>query len=193
MVRRRRLSPEEHALWAKVIATAEPITEKPESAPAILPERPAPLEATASPAALWVARPHRVQPRVTVDLANGADATKVNPHMDRRRFEKLRRGRMLPEARLDLHGMTRDDAHGALIAFILDAHARGLRLVLVITGKGRPGREDDLAPHRQGVLRHSVPHWLNAPPLHARVLQIAPAHARHGGTGALYVYLRRLR
>lgn len=113
--------------------------------------------------------------------------------MDRRRFEKLRRGRFDPEARLDLHGMTRDAAHGALTAFVLDAHARGLRLVLVITGKGRPGRMEDLAPHRHGILRHAVPHWLAAPPLHGRVLQVAPAHARHGGGGALYVYLRRLR
>lgn len=193
MARRRQLSPEEQALWAQVTGTAEPLANNPASLPAVMPEQPVPLAGSASRAALLVARTPRAEPRVTADLAADAFAATVHPHMDRRRFEKLRRGRMLPEARLDLHGMTRDAAHGALIAFILDAHARGLRLVLVITGKGRPGREDDIAPHRHGVLRHAVPHWLAAPPLNARVLQIAQAHARHGGTGALYVYLRRLR
>ena len=112
--------------------------------------------------------------------------------MDRRRFEKLRRGRLEPEARLDLHGMTSERAHAALTGFILGAHARDLRLVLVITGKGRP---DDAAirPRRHGILRHSLPHWLAAPPLVGRILQVAPAHQRHGGAGAFYVYLRRRR
>jgi DNA-nicking Smr family endonuclease len=112
--------------------------------------------------------------------------------MDRRRLEKLRRGRVDPEARIDLHGMTSERAHAALNDFILSAHARGLRLVLVITGKGRA----DDAPHqprRHGILRHSVPHWLAAPPLGGRVLQVLSAHQRHGGDGALYVYLRRWR
>ncbi len=75
--------------------------------------------------------------------------------------------------------------------FILAAHAEGVRLVLVITGKGRPGDADAHAPQRQGILRHSLPHWLAAPPLVGRVLQIVPAHQRHGGGGAYYVYLRR--
>ena len=113
--------------------------------------------------------------------------------MDRRRFDKLRRGRLQPEARLDLHGMTSERAYRALVAFILAAHATGLRLVLVITGKGRPGELDALAPQRHGVLRHSLPHWLSAPLLASKVLQVAPAHVRHGGAGAYYVYLRRQR
>jgi DNA-nicking Smr family endonuclease len=132
---------------------------------------------------------------VTLDLAPDphGQLERARPHMDRRRFEKLRRGKVEPEARLDLHGMTSERAHGALTAFILAAHASGLRLVLVITGKGRPGEADAPAPHRQGILRHHVPHWLAAPPLVGRVLQVAPAHQRHGGGGAYYVYLRRQR
>ena len=108
--------------------------------------------------------------------------------MDLRRFERLRRGRLAPEARLDLHGMTLERAHAALTGFVLDADARELRLLLVITGKGR---EPDAAawPQRHGMLRHSVPHWLAAPPLAGRILQVAPAHQRHGGGGAYYVYL----
>lgn len=113
--------------------------------------------------------------------------------MDSGRFDKLRRGRLTPEARLDLHGMTLDRAHGALNAFIRSASADGLRLVLVITGKGRPEAGGELGLQRPGALRHGVPHWLSMPPLAAHVLQVAPAHARHGGGGAFYVYLRRRR
>jgi len=97
--------------------------------------------------------------------------------MDRRRFDKLRRGRIEPEARVDLHGMTSERAHAALVAFILAAHADGLRLVLVITDKGRPD-EYAMQPHRHGILRHSLPHWLAAPPLTGRVLQLPPPHQR---------------
>jgi DNA-nicking Smr family endonuclease len=113
--------------------------------------------------------------------------------MDQRRFEKLRRGRLDPEARLDLHGMSLERAHAALTGFVTAAHVEGLRLVLVITGKGREGDAGALAPHRRGALRHAVPHWLAAPPLLGRVLEIVPAHVRHGGGGAYYVYLRRAR
>jgi DNA-nicking Smr family endonuclease len=113
--------------------------------------------------------------------------------MDRRRLDRLRRGRLEPEARLDLHGMDSARAHVRLSDFILGAHADGLRLVLVITGKGRADEGDGIMPRRSGILRHSLPHWLAAPPLVARILQVAPAHARHGGAGAFYVYLRRSR
>ena len=66
-------------------------------------------------------------------------------------------------------------------------------LVLVITGKGRPGQDEGPAPLRQGVLRRQVPVWLAQPPLGPLVLQVAEAHVRHGGAGARYVYLRRQR
>ena len=86
--------------------------------------------------------------------------------------------------------MTSENAHARLIGFIQSAHANGLRLVLVITGKGRADAEA-IQPRRHGVLRHSLPHWLAAPPLAGRVLQVASAHQKHGGGGAFYVYLRR--
>lgn len=192
---RRRLSPEEAELWRKVAATASPLrVDAPLSAP-IAPARPA--TAHTAPTSPPIPSSARATARgaVNVDLAPDPHAAlgRAQPHMDRRRFDKLRRGRLEPEARLDLHGMTADRAHPALNAFILAAHATGLRLVLVITGKGRAGAPDALAPHRHGVLRHSLPHWLTAPPLASKVLQVAPAHVRHGGAGAYYVYLRRRR
>lgn len=205
---RRRLTPEEEALWARVAATASPMrVQAPTDAftPSLPdPGDPPPADPPSrAPGPVAVPKPNiratiprrREPPRVTLDLAPDPPAAhdRAHPHMDRRRFEKLRRGRLAPEARLDLHGMTSERAHGALVAFILAAHGTGLRLVLVITGKGREGDADAHAPHRHGVLRHSLPHWLNAPPLAGRVLQLAPAHQSHGGGGAFYVYLRRIR
>ncbi|MEO1000259.1 MAG: Smr/MutS family protein [Pseudomonadota bacterium] len=111
--------------------------------------------------------------------------------MDRRKAERLRRGRMEPEARLDLHGMTADRAHRALGGFLLRSHAAGHRLVLVITGKGRRSHEEGPMPRPTGVLRHALPHWLAEPGLRPLILSVTPAHHRHGGGGAWYVYLRR--
>ena len=113
--------------------------------------------------------------------------------MDAKTHKRMKQGRLQPEARLDLHGMTLAGAHPALIGFVLSSQAAGMRLVLVITGKGRGGGDDPgLLPRRPGALRHQVPHWLQMPPLSGAVQQVTPAHHRHGGEGAYYVYLRRI-
>ena len=107
----------------------------------------------------------------------------------------LRRGLIEPDARIDLHGMTQSAAHRTLFAWLAAAHARGFRLVLVITGKGNPKNGDD-APwmtSSHGVLKQMVPRWLNEPELAALTAAVTPAHAKHGGGGALYVYLRKMR
>lgn len=200
--RRRGLTEGERALWQQVAASARPLHPASAADPAAAtapepPPRDPPPDrgfdrAALPPAGRLAAR--AAVPGVTLDLMPDPHHAldRAHPHMDRRRFESLRRGRMDPEARLDLHGMTAERAHGALTSFILGAHATGLRLVLVITGKGR-APEEGYFPARYGVLRHNVPHWLAAPPLGPRVLQVAPAHRRHGGGGAYYVYLRRQR
>ncbi|KIN62837.1 Smr domain protein [Sulfitobacter noctilucicola] len=113
--------------------------------------------------------------------------------MDQKAFGKLKRGKLRPEGRIDLHGMTLDRAHPALTRFILSSHKSGKRLVLVITGKGKQRDEGGPIPVRFGVLRHQVPQWLAMPPLSAAVLQVSQAHISHGGGGAYYVYLRRVR
>jgi DNA-nicking Smr family endonuclease len=113
--------------------------------------------------------------------------------MDSKAFTKLKRGKLSPEGRIDLHGMTLDRAHPALTRFILNAHKSGKRLVLVITGKGKMRDEGGPIPVRHGVLRHQVPQWLAMPPLASAVLQVSQAHISHGGGGAYYVYLRRQR
>ena len=111
--------------------------------------------------------------------------------MDYRLHKAMTRGKLTPEARLDLHGMTLNEAHAELNHFILGAQARGKRMVLVITGKGKPDEDIGPIPRFRGLLRHQVPQWLTQAPLGGVVMQVVPAHLRHGGMGALYVYLRR--
>jgi len=105
--------------------------------------------------------------------------------IDRRLKQRLARGQIEIDARLDLHGRTLSEAHAALLRFLHRAQGEGARTVLVITGKG-----GDLSAGR-GVLRRQVPLWLALPELRAHVLAVEEAHAAHGGGGALYVRLRR--
>jgi DNA-nicking Smr family endonuclease len=192
---RRSLTREERALWDRVVATASTLKPGETSLPAAPPPRPVKTPKPSAVGSPQPVMPRPAPPAISVDLSPDPHAGLRGraPRMDRGRYEKLRRGRLEPEARLDLHGMTAERAHAALTRFVLSAHAEGLRLVLVITGKGRDGAEHVIAPHRHGILRHSVPHWLAAPPLVTRVLDLAPAHQRHGGGGAYYIYLRRQR
>lgn len=130
---------------------------------------------------------HDVLPRVREQVA--ADPVS----MDQKTFGRLKRGKLKPEGKLDLHGMTLDQAHPALTRFILSAHSSGKRLVLIVTGKGKHRDDGGPIPTRMGVLRHNVPAWLGQAPLAQAVLQVTEAHLRHGGGGAYYVYLRRQR
>ena len=106
--------------------------------------------------------------------------------IDRRTNDRLRRGQMPVEARLDLHGMTQADAHAALIRFVGSGRQRGLRCVLVITGRGSPDAREE-----RGVLKRMFPRWLATAPLRDHVLSYAQARQRDGGGGAFYVLLRR--
>ena len=122
-------------------------------------------------------------------------APKPSLHMDKKAYDRLKRGKLKPQGRIDLHGMTMDQAQPALIAFIMSSYAKDRRLVLVITGKGQGKDREDVGPipERPGILRRNVPHWLQTPPMAQVVLQVTEAHGRHGGGGAYYVYLRRRR
>ena len=134
-------------------------------------------------------KPH--PPQHERDLSARLANAPVN--MDSKSFGKMKRGKLVPEARIDLHGMTMAQAHPELLAFILGSHALGRRLVLVITGKGKDRDDGGPIPTRNGVLRHQVPQWMAMPPLAQAILQVTPAHLKHGGHGAYYVYLRRSR
>lgn len=195
---RRRIQPEELELWQRVARSTQRLApEPPERATPLAKTRKAPLaqppkvplpEGFAIGQLAGRATPgHDVLPGISDRVASAP----VN--MDKKTFQRLRRGSLRPEARIDLHGMTLERAKPALTGFILRAHAAGLRLVLVVTGKGKERDTGGPIPLRQGVLRHAVPEWLGLAPLAGLVLQITEAHQRHGGGGAYYVYLRRQR
>ncbi len=192
--KRKGLSPEDEELWYRVARTAVPLHRQPVARlPGAKPTPALKKPEAAVPNDLFLtAQQMAAQTRVMLQPSI-EDAIAAHPlRMDHRAFRKMKRGKSEPEARIDLHGMTLAEAHPALIAFILRAQASGTRLVLVITGKGRSSGDGGPIPQRVGALRHQVPHWLHSPPLVAAVQQIAPAHQRHGGGGAYYVYLRRL-
>jgi DNA-nicking Smr family endonuclease len=113
-------------------------------------------------------------------------AAGVSADVDARTLDRLRRGRLQPEARLDLHGLTQDKAHRALDRFISRARSSNMRCIIIITGKGRVSEGG-------GVLRNQVPQWLNAPGIRPGILAFSPAQPRDGGAGALYVLLRKQR
>lgn len=192
----RHLSPDERALWDMVAGKTTPLD----------PSRP--KEPVPDPIASPKQKPQQERDMIR-DFMVGANADPKRPNdilkpvgarlsaapvnMDAKSYGKMTRGKLKPEGRLDLHGMTLAEAHPELVAFILGAQAVGKRLVLVITGKGKDRDEGYAIPVRNGVLRHQVPQWLALPPMAQAILQVTPAHVRHGGHGAYYVYLRRSR
>jgi DNA-nicking Smr family endonuclease len=188
------LKDEDRALWEHVTRDAKPLAkrEPPPARPAA-PEAPV---ANPEPKIKKDARPARPLPRPPSRPLPAAPAKRTESALehgraagvDRRRTERLRRGRLPVEAKLDLHGYTQDQAHSALDRFLGEVQARGLRCVLVITGKGTT-TEDTLGAG--GVLRSQVPRWLNEPANRARVLAFDYAQPKHGGLGAIYVLLRR--
>ena len=130
--------------------------------------------------------------------------TKVPPPLtglDRKLEQKLARGRIEPDTKIDLHGHTRVSAEETLYQFLTNARGRGQRCALVVTGKGDTGlaqhtlhgREYYHTPERRTVLREALTGWMHESRFRALVAGFQPAHPRHGGGGAFYVWLRRIR
>ncbi|MGR3792678.1 Smr/MutS family protein [Vannielia sp. SX4] len=184
----KRLSAEDEALWRKVVENATPMAKnRPKLKPVDKPQHEYEPRSEFTPRAFSVGE--RAQPRHQIQ-----NTAPPPPAMDRKAFNRMKRGKLKPEGRIDLHGMTLAEAQPRLMKFIHSAHADGKRLVLVITGKGRTKPDDEgPIPSRPGVLRRQVPDWLTRPPLASLVLEVTPANLRHGGDGAFYVYLRRTR
>ena len=119
------------------------------------------------------------------------DYTSPTLNMDSKLHNKLRQGKLRPESKLDLHGLNLAQAQPILTKFVLNAHSRGLRLILIITGKGKNSEDNDVIPRRKGILKEAVPNWLAMEPLSSKILQTTNAHVKHGGGGAFYIYLKR--
>ena len=189
----RKLRSEEWELWRRVADTAIPIQ---------------PLFHMGQQGLAKVRNTDKKPPRINIEIKDfkigqtlrqaietkGVEAPKKKHHkMDAKAFGKLTRGKTRPEAVLDLHGMTLVEAQPALHNFILGSAQLDRRLVLVITGKGRPKVDYGPIPVRHGVLRENVPIWLRQLPLSSVILDVTTAHQRHGGGGAIYVYLKKKR
>jgi DNA-nicking Smr family endonuclease len=171
----RQVSEEELRLWRGVVRDARPLREEP--AP-VAPEPPSPP--TLDPE---LARDRFVPAHSPPQRGLALDPARP-VGLDRRNWQRLKRGQLPIEARLDLHGATQEAAHRRLVQFVADAERRGLRCVLVVTGKGQAGG---------GILRHMVPRWLGESGVRERLIAYTPAQRHHGGSGALYLLIRRPR
>ncbi len=189
---------EELELWAKVTRHDAPLARQQlavrhepadENAAAAIPAKPieSPSMDKAAPA----------QPAVKPSgkALNGFAEPPPPQPFDYRAAKRIARGQREIDARLDLHGMRQSDAHAALSQFLARCQADGLRHVLIITGKGaspEPGAYRDFwTSEQRGVLRRLVPHWLSEPAMRAHVVSFTESHLRHGGSGALYVTIRK--
>ena len=181
----RRVRDEEAALWQRI---ARDVTPLPRGAVGLddadvpeedAPPPPPPKKVKARIRAAPKAAPAPPRPPQLPDLDPVTPAG-----LDRRTARRLKRGQLPAEARLDLHGRTQDEAHGALRSFIQESRMARRRCVLVITGKG------SVASGRGGVLRQMVPRWLNEPALRRHIIAITNAPESSGGAGALYVLLK---
>ncbi len=173
----RTLAEDERALWRAVTRSVAPLRRatrlEPEEPGASLPPEP---------------RPRPTRPASAAETQKRETGPPSLAPFGRRLKQRLSRGAETIDARIDLHGLTQNEAHLALTRFLARAQGSGARTVLVITGKG--GAERDAFAER-GVLRRQAPLWLMLPELRAIVLGFETAHVSHGGEGALYVRLRR--
>lgn len=172
---KRALRPEEAELWRRVVRHIAPYPGK---------TAPEPIDAVFLPNS--PAQPPRLEAVLPDQPASAPPPRAGAP--DRGGEKRVRRGRLEIAAQLDLHGFYQDGAHQALEIFLRRSAEAGARVVLVITGKGlRQGRGEP----QPSVLRTHLPLWLAAPHLRPLVAGYASAHAKHGGEGAFYVFLRR--
>jgi DNA-nicking Smr family endonuclease len=169
-----RLSKDDRVLWNLVARTAKPLKGK---AAVEIPDMEAETRPNPAP-----------QPQPAAAPAGAAKPKQqhVSHALDEPTLDKLSKGRLPIEGRVDLHGLTQDEAYSLLFSFLHRAHAGGIRYVLVITGKGSSSGGD-------GILRRAVPAWLSTPAFRPLVSSHDHAARNHGGSGALYIRLRRIR
>lgn len=189
MSRRRSLTPDEEALWRKVMRDVSPMRKKRPAAEKIVsgPQAKVVAPGVSPPRRHALAQESRVLPKRTEHPFAAGD-----PRLEKR----AARGRLPVDAVLDLHGHSQRTAQMTLLRFVTQAHANGARCVLVITGKGAPALSEHVhgavaGGAGRGVLRAKFADWLEEEPLRRLVSRASPAHQRHGGAGAFYIFLKR--
>ncbi|MDO8290767.1 MAG: Smr/MutS family protein [Parvibaculum sp.] len=208
----RTLSADERQLWRKVVSDARPlsggqIVAEPELmlSHSLASETSDEVDSIVRKKNISKPKPLSSIPRArrNSELLAAHQAPSVEPPplsgLDRRTAQKLSRGQIEADARIDLHGLRQDEAEATLYRFVSRSRHEGLRCVLVITGKG----ESPFARHtlhsvhfhsgsdHSGILRSALPNWLSSTRFRTEVAGFQPAHPRHGGGGAFYIWLRK--
>lgn len=196
----RSLSPDEAALWVRVMAGVRPIARRPaEPAPrttTVTPAGPAVASSGAGPAArvrpaVGAAKPGSpAKPAPTARTVRMHPATPSNT-LDGTWDRRLSRGLVSPDRTVDLHGHTLASAYDMLDAALAMAIRSGDRMILLVTGK--PPRPASERPHARGAIRAATGDWLAGSRHAAAIAAVRAAHPRHGGAGALYIVLKRSR
>jgi DNA-nicking Smr family endonuclease len=193
MSRRRSLSDEERALWTGIARSIKPLRRARRTAETSDPAPPDKHSAKSvgKSADKQPSKNELLAPRPRTTTPDEIRAEKKAPPLaplDRKLKRRVARGREPIDARLDLHGFTQTQAHMALLAFLQRAQADGVRIALVVTGKGTRKADES---HERGVLKRQVPQWLSLPQFRPLVVGYEDAHLAHGGAGALYIRVRR--
>lgn len=178
---RRRLSPEEQALWQRLARTVSPLSLRP---PPVATPEPAPVAIEPIPSAKKMKG--RVPPPRPVPAAPPPPRPGREAVLDRSWEKRIRSGALQPEASVDLHNHSLAAAHAVLGDAIDRAVRGGTRILLVITGKPRPAGDGG-----RGAIRAQIGDWLERSPHADRIASVRVAHPRHGGSGALYIIFRR--
>ncbi|MGD9663716.1 MAG: Smr/MutS family protein [Novosphingobium sp.] len=186
----RGLSPDEAAVWARLAKTITPLAGRPvPPVKSAQPPAPTPRPMQSAKVARRPASPPAPPPApAKPNLYARGPATRQG--LDSSWERKLAKASIAPDFTLDLHGTTLDGAHRRLDSGLDQARAIGARLVLVVTGKPRPTHAADRG-ERRGAIRAKILDWLASGPHASQIAAIRTAHPRHGGSGALYVVLRR--
>jgi DNA-nicking Smr family endonuclease len=178
----RPLSPGEQALWQRVAASVRALQRG-------VPKPPGDRPVAALPPPPRQAPPPPPPPGKAPVIGTAARANTLDGGWDRR----LAAGQVAPERTIDLHGCTLAQAHRRLNHALDGAVADGVRVILLITGRAPRVATSRLDLPQRGIIRASIADWLSVSPHAASIAAVRPAHARHGGAGALYVILRRVR
>jgi DNA-nicking Smr family endonuclease len=192
--RRRRLSEDEHRLWSGITRSVTPLKRKPAAPKSQSKPQPKRREAVAAAVMAGAVRGADALHAKPVVKIPSKPAAKSHPPLlalERRQKQRLARGTEPIDQRIDLHGRTQSEAYAALLAFLRRAQHEGARYVLVVTGKGGFAGAD--AARERGVLKRQVPLWLRQAEFRHYVLAAEDAHRTHGGEGALYIRIKRLR
>ncbi len=199
----RHMTDAEATLWREVIKTVTPISRPPRlKQPDVTTSTPANETAHTFSSDVPIRRHAAAKPFNGASVSDAGSVSRTNADAplvvdapqgtDRRTAQRLKRGRLAIDARLDLHGYSLTAAHTRLLEFLRSAQAHGGRCVLIVTGKGRRA-VGDRERGQPGKLKSAVPEWLNEPLFRPLVLSVTHAQPKDGGTGALYVLLRKAR